>query len=62
MEPSELLEEIYSKSMKIVGSDNQIKTDLDDPIKEHLTIILDKSESAKAVITVIITSVMLIIN
>jgi DNA (cytosine-5)-methyltransferase 1 len=56
MEPTELLEEIYSESMRIVGSDNQIKTDLDDSIKEHLAIILDKSESAKAVITVIITS------
>lgn len=57
MEPTEFLEQIYNESMEIVGSDNIIKSDLDPKIANHLGEILSKSESAKAVITVILTSV-----
>lgn len=56
MEPLEFLEQIYNESMAIVGSDNTIKSDLDPKIANHLGEILGRSESAKAVITVILTS------
>jgi DNA (cytosine-5)-methyltransferase 1 len=56
MEPTEYLEKIYSESMQIVGSDDNIKSDLDENIALHLREILNRSESAKAVITVILTS------
>ena len=56
MEPTEFLEKIYAESMELVGSDDTIKSDLDNVIKNHLFEILDRSESAKAVITVILTS------
>lgn len=56
MEPSEFLEKIYTESMKLVGSDDKIKTDIDKTIANHLLEILGRSESAKAVITVILTS------
>lgn len=50
MEPTEYLEKIYSESMQIVGSDDKIKSDLDKNIALHLSEILNRSESAKAVI------------
>lgn len=56
MEPIEYLEKIYSESMQIVGSDDKIKSDLDKNIALHLSEILSRAESAKAVITVILTS------
>ncbi len=56
MEPTEFLEKIYTDSMELVGSDDKIKTDLDKTIENHLFEILGRSESAKAVITVILTS------
>lgn len=56
MEPTEFLEDIYNESMTVVGSDNAIKSDLDSTIANHLFEILERSESAKAVITVILTS------
>lgn len=56
MEPTEFLEKIYQESMAVVGSDNIIKSDLDSTISNHLFEILERSESAKAVITVILTS------
>lgn len=56
MEPTEYLEKIYSESMQIVGSDDKIKSDLDKNIALHLSEILSRAESAKAVITVILTS------
>ena len=56
MEPIEFLHQIYNESMAVVGSDNEIKSDLDRTIANHLLEILGKSESAKAVITVILTS------
>lgn len=56
MEPIEFLENIYNESMAVVGSDNEIKSDLNITIANHLLEILGRSESAKAVITVILTS------
>ena len=56
MEPTEFLEKIYAESMELVGSDDKIKSDLDKAIVNHLLEILGRSESAKAVITVILTS------
>jgi DNA (cytosine-5)-methyltransferase 1 len=56
MEPIEFLEKIYAESMEIVGSGDQIKSDLDQTIANPLGEILGRSESAKAVITVILTS------
>ena len=56
MEPTNLLEKAFSEAMKTVGSDDFIKSNLNDNISKNLQIILDKSESAKAVLTVIITS------
>jgi len=56
MEPIEYLEKIYNESMQIVGSDDKIKSDLDKNIALHLSEILGRAESAKAVITVILTS------
>jgi len=56
MEPAELLTTMYNESMQIVGSDSEIKSDLDEMIASCLREILSKSESAKGVITVILTS------
>ncbi len=56
MEPLEFLENIYAESMEIIGSGDQIISDLDQTIANQLGEILDRSESAKAVITVILTS------
>ena len=56
MEPIEYLEKIYNESMQNVGSDDKIKSDLDKNIALHLSEILSRAESAKAVITVILTS------
>lgn len=56
MEPTEYLKKIYDESMQIVGSDDKIKSDLDKNIALHLSEILSRAESAKAVITVILTS------
>ncbi|HLP04697.1 MAG TPA: hypothetical protein VK152_04630 [Paludibacter sp.] len=56
MEPLKFLEITYNESMQLVGSDNEIKSDLDRSIATHLGEILTRSESAKAVITVILTS------
>lgn len=56
MEPMDFLEQIYSESMDLVGSDSVIKTELGVEIVSHLDEILSRSESAKAVLTVIFTS------
>lgn len=56
MEPAEFLEQIYNESMQIVGSDSEIKSDLNKTTANHLLEILSKSESSKAVVTVILTS------
>jgi DNA (cytosine-5)-methyltransferase 1 len=57
VEPTEFLETIYNISMQIVGSDDRIKSDLDQSTANYLSEILRRSESAKAVITVVLTSV-----
>lgn len=56
MEPTDFLEKTYNDSMLVVGSDNYIKSSLDKIITNYLKEILSKSESAKGVITVILTS------
>jgi len=56
MEPNEFITKIYEESIAIVGSDDVTKSDLDIKIKEFLDEVLKRSESAKAVVTVIITS------
>jgi len=56
MEPQEFLNNIYVESMEIVGSDNEIKSDLQSSITSCLDVVLSKSESAKAVLTVVFTS------
>lgn len=56
MGPTEYLEKVYIESMELLGSGNDIKTDLDISIVENLEMILAKSEAAKGVLTVILTS------
>lgn len=56
MEPSKLLEKAYTEAMKKVGSDDTIKSNLNDNISNPLQEILERSESAKAVLTVVVTS------
>lgn len=56
MEPSNLLEKAFVEAMETVGSDDFIKSNLNENISNYLQEILDRSESAKAVLTVIITS------
>lgn len=57
MEANEYLDHFYEETMTLVGSDNAIKSDLPKNITSLLDTILEKSESAKAVITVVLTSV-----
>lgn len=54
--PNTFLKKTFDESMKFVGSDDKIKSDLSKTITKHLDVILSKSESAKGVLTVIITS------
>jgi DNA (cytosine-5)-methyltransferase 1 len=56
MEPTQFLEKAYAESMELVGSNDAIKSDLQESVKAHLFEILNRSESAKAVLTVIFTS------
>lgn len=56
MKPVELLEKAYATAMETVGSDDKIKSDLDIQVKQWLQLILDRSESSKAVLTVVLTS------
>lgn len=56
MEPADFLERIYTESMELVGSDDKIKSDLNGIIANPLSEILSRAESAKAVLTVIFTS------
>lgn len=53
MEPSFLLEEFYVRTMEIVGSDDEIKSDLSENVMLHLDEILNRSESSKGVLTVV---------
>ena len=57
MEPIEVIQNIYDESMKHVGSDNIIKSELEVEVTKYLDEILKRSESSKGVLTVIITSV-----
>jgi DNA (cytosine-5)-methyltransferase 1 len=54
--PKEFLIEHYNAAMSTVGSKDIITTDLKESDQELLNIILDYSEQAKAVLTVVITS------
>jgi len=56
MSVENFLEEKYNEAMVIVGSDSEIKSDLPSNYVEHLDILLDRSESAKGVFTVLLTS------
>lgn len=56
MEPKEYLEKLYDESLALVGSGNEIKSDLSQSIKDNLDIVLDYSEKRKGVITVLFTS------
>ncbi|WP_445736322.1 hypothetical protein [Mariniflexile sp.] len=56
MEPKEYLEKLYDESLALVGSGNEIKSDLSKSIKQDLDIILEFSEKRKGVITVLFTS------
>jgi len=55
--PTEFLTDLYNNSMSIVGSKETITSDLSQNEKELLDIVLNYSEQAKAVLTVIITSI-----
>jgi len=54
--PNTFLKKTFDESIKFVGSDDKIKSDLSKTITKHLDVILSKSESAKGVLTVILTS------
>lgn len=54
--PNKFLKKTFDQSMKVVGSDGKIKSDLSKTITKHLDVILSKSESSKGVLTVILTS------
>ena len=54
--PNTFLKKTFDQSMKLVGSDDKIKSDLPTTITKHLDVILSKSESSKGVLTVIFTS------
>ena len=54
--PNTFLKKAFDESMKSVASDDKIKSDLPKTITKHLDVILSKSESAKGVLTVILTS------
>lgn len=54
--PFEYLEHIHSATMILVGSDDFIKSGIDGNERVYLDEILDKSESSKGVLTVLLTS------
>ena len=54
--PSEFLSKQYNSDMSAVGSKDTITTDLNDADQVLLNVILQYSEQAKAVLTVLITS------
>lgn len=56
MEANLLLEELYTRTMNVVGSDDEIKSDLPKSVTLHLDEILKRSESSKGVLTVVLTS------
>lgn len=54
--PTDLLNELYEQSMGLVASNENITSNLSQPEKDALDKILDASERAKAVLSVLITS------
>ncbi|MES2807408.1 MAG: hypothetical protein V4619_02215 [Bacteroidota bacterium] len=54
--PFDYLVTLHSEAMEVVGSDDIIKSELPDSMVSHLDVVLKFSESSKAVLTVIITS------
>lgn len=56
MKPATFLKNSYNQSMKLVGSDDIIKSDLPNSITKHLDMVLSKSEASKGVLSVILTS------
>lgn len=56
MRPEFFMSKAYNESIQLVGSNDTIVSDLDQNITNYLDVILSKAESAKAVITVVITS------
>ena len=54
--PTDFLTELYNNAMSVVGSKETITSDLRQNEKELLDLILNYSEQARAVLTVIITS------
>lgn len=55
--PKELLLELYNKAMSVVGLNNKNITDIKPKEQEQLNLVLHYSEQAKAVLTVLITSI-----
>jgi len=56
MGPKEYLEKLYDESLALVGSGNEIKSNLPQSIKENLDVVLEYSEKRKGVNTVLFTS------
>lgn len=54
--PNTFLKKAFDESIKLVGSNDNIKSNLSIEITKHLDVILSKSESSKGVLTVILTS------
>lgn len=54
--PAEFLTELYNKSMSIVGLHDKNITDLSDNEQQLINVVLNYSEQAKAVLTVLLTS------
>lgn len=54
--PTEFLTDLYNKAMSVVGSNDKIVTDLKPKEQEQLAVVLQYSEQAKAVLTVLVTS------
>jgi hypothetical protein len=55
--PAELLSEAYNKAMSIVGLNDKSVTELTQSEQELLNLVIHFSEQAKAVLTVLITSI-----
>lgn len=51
------LQKFYEETMQLVASDVEIKSDLPDEVKEALNQILTQPEDSKAVLTVVVTSI-----
>lgn len=57
MTPEELLNSFYEDAMSKSSGNKNVVSDISQELKEYLDQIVAKSEDAKAVITVLITSV-----